>query len=421
MVVMTRASGFLGNALITHGSLRLLNVACTLTQSIVLARTLSVADIGLYYLLATLAYVGSAAVFVGADTNLQRRVANLADDSLLPSGGALLRYAASTSLLGLLLVAFVSASFAEIAGVTSSATVIIACCAVSLSTYSISLYRNILLVSNRVVRSSVMTACDATAKLVVVCLAATFASNVGAVELTIAAAMGSSIALLALMLWGRVKDIRWPTAPLLPEKLSNQLERILPVSGSGLLNWAQMQGYRPLLAWLQAPMETVGTVALLVGLGSTAAMSCFAVVSQMHVPRLYASQGKDVRRYWVLTIVVALALALCAWPAGWLFLELTGKQRLLPYVGLVSVGVLLETCNALVGIALHRANAAGNSLWRLPLANGIACATTLVILLYVTSIQTSVWLVAAALAAGQLLVVILVWMPATLPLARRHA
>lgn len=419
---MTRASGFLGNALVTHGSLRLLTVACTLTQSIVLARTLSVADIGFYYLLATLAYVGSAAVFVGADANLQRRVANLARDSLLPSGAALVRYAVSTSLLGLLLVAVVSASFAEIVGVTSPAFVTIACCAVSISTYGVNLYRNILLVSDRVVRSSVMTACDATAKLVAVCLAASFASNVvGAVELTIAAAMGSATALLALMLWGRVKDIRWPTAPLLPEKLSNQLERILPVSGSGLLNWAQMQGYRPLLAWLQAPMETVGTVALLVGLGSTAAMSCFAVVSQMHVPRLYASQGKDVRRYWVLTIVVALALALCAWPAGWLFLELTGKQRLLPYVGLVSVGVLLETCNALVGIALHRANAAGNSLWRLPLASGIACATTLVILLYVTSIQTSVWLVAAALAAGQLLVVILVWLPATLPLARRHA
>lgn len=421
MVVMTRASCFLGNALVTHGSLRLLTVACTLTQSIVLARTLSVADIGFYYLLATLAYVGSAAVFVGADTNLQRRVANLARDSLLPSGAALVRYAASTSLLGLLLVAVVSASFSEISGVTSPAFVTIACCAISISTYGVNLYRNILLVSNRVVRSSVMTACDATAKLAAVCLAASFASNVGAVELTIAAAMGSTTALLALMLFGRVKDIRWTTSPLLPEKLSNQLVRILPVSGSGLLNWAQTLGYRPLLAWLQVPMETVGTVALLVGLGSTAAMSCFAVVSQMHVPQLYASQGRDVRRYWGLTIVVALALALCAWPAGWLFLELTGKQVLLPYVGLVSVGVLLEAGNALVGIALHRANAAGNSLWRLPLASGVACATTLVILLCLAPIQTSAWLVAAALAAGQLLVVILAWLPTTLPFARRHA
>ena len=421
MVVMTRASGFLDNALIKHGSLRLLTVACTLTQSIVLARTLSVADIGLYYLLATLAYVGSAAVFVGADTNLQRRVANMAHDSLLPSGAALLRYAASTSLLGLLLVAEVSASFSEISGFTSPAFVTIACCSISLSTYSVNLYRNILLVSDRVVRSSVMTACDAAAKLVAVWLTATFASNVGAVELTIAAAVGSFTALMALILWGRVKDIRWPTSPLLPEKLSNQLVRILPVSGSGLLNWAQTQGYRPLLAWLHAPMETVGTVALLVGLGSTAAMSCFSVVSQMHVPRLYASQGSDVRRYWVLTIVVALALAVCAWPAGWLFLELTGKQELLPYVGLVSIGVLLETCNALVGIALHRANAAENSLWRLPLASGAGCASTLLILLYVASIQTSVWLIAAALVAGQLLVAILVWLPGSLLLARRHA
>jgi O-antigen/teichoic acid export membrane protein len=168
-------------------------------------------------------------------------------------------------------------------------------------------------------------------------------------------------------------------------------------------------------------MEIVGTVALLIGLGSTAAMSCFAVVSQMHVPRLYASQGRDVRRYWGVTIGVALALAFCAWPAGWLFLKLTDKQALLPYVGLISVGVLLEACNALVGIVLHRANAAGNSLWRLPLASGVACATTLLMLIFLAPVQTSAWLIGATLAAGQLLVVILVWLPSHLPVARRHA
>ena len=421
MIVTKRVSGFLGNALFTHGSLRLFTVASTLIQSIVLARTLSVADIGFYYLLATLAYVGSAAVFVGTDTNLQRRVANMIRIGLSPSGTSLAQYAAVTSFLGLLMVVIVTALFSKVAGVMSPAFVTMACCAISISTYGVNLYRNILLVSDRVVRSSVMQSCDAVAKLVAVSLAATFIPKVGPIELTIAASMGSATSLLALLLWGRVKDFSSPVSPLIPEKLSDQLVRILPVSGSGLLNWAQTQGYRPLLVWLLAPMETVGTVALLVGLGSTAAMSCFAVVSQMHVPQLYASQGRSgVRRYFGITTFTALILALFAWPSGWLFLELTDKQELLPYVGLVSIGVLLEAANALVGIALHRANASGHSLWRLPMATCMGCATTLAVLIYLVPIQPTVWLIAAALAVGQLIVVSLVWLPKTFTLAHRH-
>jgi hypothetical protein len=290
-----------------------------------------------------------------------------------------------------------------------------------MATYGVNLYRNILLVSGRVVRSSVMQACDALAKLVAVSLAAMFTSNVGAIELTIASALGSATAIVGLMFWGLQKDIQWSASPLLPEKLSYQLVRILPISVGGILHWVQTQGYRPLLAWQQGPIETIGTVALLVGLGSTAAMSCFAVLSQMHIPRLYASQGRDVRRYFGLTIVVALVLALCAWPAGWIFLEVTDKQSLLPYVGLVSVGVLLEACNALVGIVLHRTNAAGGGFWRLTMASSVACATTLFILLFLVPVPTTAWHLAAALAAGQLLVVVLVWIPITLPKIGRNA
>jgi len=414
MVVAKRVAGFLGNALVTHGSLRLVTVASTLIQSIVLARTLSIADIGFYYLLATLAYVGSAAVFVGTDTNLQRRVSNMTRNGLFPSRTSLVHYAAVTSLLGLLMVGIFSSLFSMMASVMSPAFVTMACCSISVSTYGVNLYRNILLVSDRVVRSSMMQSCDAIAKLVAVSLAAMFAPKVGPIELTIAASVGSAISLLAFLLWGRVNDFPSSASPLLPEKLSNQLVRILPVSGSGILNWAQTQGYRPLLVWLQAPMENVGTVALLVGLGSTAAMSCFAVVSQMHVPQLYASQGRTgVRRYLGITIVAALILAFFAWPSGWLFLELTDKQELLPYLGLVSLGVLLEAANALVGIELHRANASGHSLWRLPMATGIGCVTTLAALIYLAPIHTTVWLIAAALAVGQLLVVSLIWLPKT--------
>jgi len=405
--------------LAAHVVFRGLTVVSTLTQSVVLARSLTVPEIGLYYLIATMAYVGSAAVFVGADINLQRRVADVAREGLLPDRTSLWRYFAITSFIGLGLVAAVSAAFFD-SRFSPLWRVVSACCLISFATYAATIYRNSLLVSGRVMRSSAAQATDAVGKLAAVWIVSISVQDADPVGFTLGSATGSAAVLLLFATIGRWSTSK-PTIRLAPESLVNSLKRILPISSSGLLNWAQTQAYRPLLAILHAPMDIVGTTSLLIGLGSTAAMSWFAVVAQVQVPKVYASRGHHFRPYLNMLGISTVCLGVLALPAGWLFLMLANKPELLPYLGLLLVGVLLEAGSAAIGVEINRANASGGSLWHLPLAGAAACAVTLAALLLAPAQLRTVWFVAGALTAGQVVAVTLVWLPTAWRTIRTHA
>ena len=59
------------------GLIRVITLAASLAQSVMVVRSLSLASIGEYFLITTVAYLGNAVIFVGAGRAMQRKLTYL--------------------------------------------------------------------------------------------------------------------------------------------------------------------------------------------------------------------------------------------------------------------------------------------------------------------------------------------------------
>ena len=181
-------------------------------------------------------------------------------------------------------------------------------------------------------------------------------------------------------------------------------DTVVSVGTSGILNWAQLQGYRPLMMGMPNGGQVVGSVAFMSTLGSTAANAVFTILAQLQVPQQYNTRGASTPRYLRLLGLTALGLSLICLPAGAVFLWLSAKTQLMGLVYLVAVGVLVEAGNAAIGVCTHHMNALGQKMWNLPFAGFIGCALTFGMILIPVSDDAHIS-VAIALVAGQALAV----------------
>ena len=398
------------------GVLRLILLVLMLIQNVLIVRFLPLEEIGWYYLMVTVAYLGNAAMFVGADFYLQRQLAYLSVDQPLYRP-ALAKYMLLTAALGSIIVLVTSVIYFSTAASIGWLEPVLICTALSMATYFSTLGRNLCQLAAYPVYSTLGPIGEGIFRAAALCglVAVTGKAYAGSVAvLSIIGALFSAVITWGLLLKakkGHEKaeiggDVSNPPSYLnSPRQLG---DAVLSIGASGILNWAQLQGYRPLLISSSSGGATiVGTVSFLSTLGSTTSNAVFTILAQIQVPQQYRSKGASTSHYLLILGGVTLGLSIACLPAGALFLWISNKWQLLEVVYLVAVGVLVEAGNAAIGVCTHHMNAQGKTLWGLPQAGLIGCMATFIMLLMPMATDPYI-AVAIALVIGQALTVSIV-------------
>jgi hypothetical protein len=380
------------------GSLRIATLALMLAQNVLVVRFLPLDEIGRYYLIATIAYLGNAVVFVGADFHLQRALSHLSENRQFSRSG-LMRYIFATGTGGSILVLVASSMYAVFVLGESWLLFAAVCCALSLSTYLSGLGRNLLQLAALPTYSNLGPLTEGSARTMILILLALY-GHANAALVATASAVGSLLAAaVTLTLLCRMSK---PSNESYLKEPSALFKKVLPVGSSGFLNWAQLQGYRTVVASNTGGTQFVGTVSFMSTLGSTAANAAFTILAQLQVPRQYQSKGASTSRYLFVLGLLTVLLAILSLPAGAVFLWLTGRTELFGRLYLVALGVLLEAGNAAIGICTNHANALGKPMWQLPLAGLIGCSVAYGILFAPALAGDPIARIATSLALGQL-------------------
>ena len=385
--------------------LRVVALAGVLAQNVVLVRYFSLAEIGSYYLLATVAYLGNAAVFVGADLNLQRLLGKHLRKTGI-SSAQLTRYLLLTSGGGALLVAVAAAVYFGMTGVNSLAPTLF-CIGLSVSMYLSSVFRNLLQLSGKAGHAATVALCESLGKALAMALVAVI--GLRHAQGAVLASAGGSLAAAALgAIFLKAMLVRTDGESYI-DGIKSLMRRVAPVGGAGLLNWAQLQGYRPITT-LAAGADVVGTISFLTTLGSTAANAVFTILAQVQIPRLYASDGGTAKQYLKGAVLCSATACVAVIPAGIAFLYVTGRMQLLGLAYLLVVGVLIESGNALIGVATNLSNAKGLPLWHVPIGSGLGLIVSAGLLGFGKIFPTPFENVALALVLGQFVSVIAVFL-----------
>lgn len=326
---------------------RAVTLVLLLLFNFLLVKHLTVDEVGVYYLIATVSYLGNAVVFVGADLLLQK---NMAQD--LQAGKlnkrAFVEYLSKTSLLGsgivlafsLLVFSFLNVGFVE------SVTV---CTFLTATTYITTLLRNLYQTAGKPFISSSIQLADTLLKLLTVVMCIGF--NQSTAQFLFLSYLVLSFILLIWLLWYLLQTHDNVESGCYFDSYRLLCKQILPIGSAGLLNWTQLQAYRPFLSIAQHNFSALGVISFLTNLGSTATNATMTVLSQLFIPKVYASQGQVTRLYLMVIALLGIILALISLPCGWLFLTLAGKQEMLIALYLIPVGVLQETINSMIGAA----------------------------------------------------------------------
>ena len=310
-------------------SMRIVSLTLMLMQNVLVVRFLSLEEIGRYYLIATIANLGNAVFFYSADLHLQRQLAEL---SLRPAIDArsLGRYFAATGAAGLSLVLLAAGGyFAFGLHAGDAARLAIVCAVLSLVTYLSNAGRNLLQLAARPKASSTGPIVEGSVRVLAL-LVLGLAGSADAVTVAIASAAGSLLsAAVGFALLTRLCDTVTASYHVAPRKLARL---IVPVGSSGLLNWAQLQGYRPVLAGQPGLTQVIGVVSFMSTLGSSAANAAFTILNQFQVPRQYGSGGATTPRFLMTLGALSLALMAVSLPAALAFLWLTDRMALVNLV-----------------------------------------------------------------------------------------
>ena len=354
--------------------LRLMSVGASLLTNILVARRLTLDQIGIYYLYVALAYVGNAGFYVGIGVVLQRQCASLAHASTLHKS-FLLRFLILSLLSGTLLVTLLSTGYLyrQFGGELWQAG--LWCAALSGATYVSSVSKDLLALGKKLAFAASLSLAEQILRLVFVAFA-TSGAAVGALEI-----VGASV--LALTFVGvsglivLLTIFRPSLEPASSVTARDALHTVAPISTSGLLNWLQLQAYRPALLYLDAHPSVIGITSLLTVLGMTGANPLLATISQAYIPSLYSSVPYAFQRCLKALLKFGFGLAAISLPFASVFLYLSGRSTLLFYVLIAPIGVLVEAGNNVIGAFMHDRNSRGESMWVLAVAGSIGVVTAI--------------------------------------------
>ena len=387
--------------------LRAITLVLLLLFNFMLLKYLTIDEVGVYYLIATVSYLGNAVIFVGSDLYLQNLIAGDIQFGCI-NKRSFIEFLCKTSLLGGGVVFVFSWLFFLFFDVGYAERIIV-CTLLTTATYVTGLFRNLYHVAGKAFISSAIQLIDAGLKLLAVCLCV-FLHKYIAIFLIFSYLILSLVLLmllLAILLITHV-DVQSKSYFKSYAALSKQ---IFPIGASGLFNWLQLQSYRPYLSVVQHNYLALGVISFLTNLGSSATNATMTVISQLFMPRVYATKGRITRLYLLVIASFGMAGALISLPCGWIFLSLANKQEMMPWLYLIPVGVLQETINSMIGVLTVHYMVTVKQLRIFPVCTLIG-AVLMLFLLLVSQVfmLPAIPLIAAGLVISQLFVFVVVFM-----------
>lgn len=333
---------------------RCITIGISIVINIFAIKFLSIDEIAKYYIITAVAYFGNALFFVGFDFVLQRKNKNISITGSID-------YASLRSYLYKVLPYGFCASFVMSATVSIASrennwlAIALICAVLSAINFIASLLRNILQIAGEKLRISYSMLAEQLIKL---------GLSVGMVLLFGASALAIVMAFISAGLVSAAFNFYQMTRCLVPVDgtanytiESNDLFKILlPVGASGVLNWLQLQAYRPVLGQFLQQTELVGAVSFLTMLGATVASAFLGVLAQVWTSKQFASNGEASGRFVQSACVLILSLVLIAYPVAFIFLRLLKKDNLYGLEYLVSLGVIIEGGNFILGVLGNHAS-----------------------------------------------------------------
>lgn len=139
---------------------------------------------------------------------------------------------------------------------------------------------------------------------------------------------------------------------LVPEKATFSSSEVFhfsyPISIGALINWLQTQGYRVLLAPL-GYVEVIGVYTTVANVGQSGMNAASIIYSQLFVPNLYKTNGKDILGYTKMAFGVILVVILVSMSFSQEIVGLLTNSFFSQYSYLILYGILAEGSNMIIG------------------------------------------------------------------------
>lgn len=385
---------------ITLALFRAMSIAIAIAINVLVIKLLSLDEVGKYYIIGTIAYFGNALFFVGFDFSLQRKIKNISITKSIDLS-ALRSYLFKTLPYGVLASFTLSSAVYFAADTYNWFGIALLCAALSAVNFLTSLLRNILQISGEKYRVSYSLFLEQLVKLSL-CFTMTLYFEASAIIIIIAFIL-AGLACLIFNYHQIARSLHPVNGTASYAIDSTDISKIvLPVSAGGVLNWLQLQAYRPVLGQFFQKAELVGTVSFLTMLGATVTSASLGVLAQVWTPKQFATNGDESRRFVQLACFAILSLALLAYPAAYIFLRLLKKDSLYGLEYLVSFGVIMEGGNFILGVLGNHTSLTLKSLVPSMLAGVVGFVAVVVIIFIVDAYQ---WMgpgtIGLALAASQ--------------------
>ena len=139
---------------------------------------------------------------------------------------------------------------------------------------------------------------------------------------------------------------------LIAEKITFSASEVFhfsyPISIGAIINWIQTQGYRVLLAPL-GYIEIMGLYATVANVGQSGMNAASIIYSQLFVPNLYKTNGKDISGYTKMAFLVILVVILISVFFSKDIVALLTNSFFSQYSYLIFYGILAEGSNMIIG------------------------------------------------------------------------
>jgi len=327
---------------------RTVSIAIALAINVLIIKILTLDEVGKYYTYVTIAYFGNALFFVGFDFSLQRKIKNISITKSLDFLS--LRSYIFKKLPYGTIASFVLSSIVSFAGNAHNwFWIALLCAALSALNFLTSISRNILQISGAKYQVSYSLLIEQLAKFCL-CFAIVLFFDASAAGIMMAFIL-SSFVCVAFNCYQIIMFLHPVNGTAIYENDANDISKsFLPVSAGGVLNWLQLQAYRPVLGQFYEKVELVGIVSFLTMLGATVTSALLGALAQVWTPKQFATNGEASRRFVQLAFFATFILSLLAYPAAYIFLRLLKKDSLYGLEYLVSIGVIMEGCNFILGV-----------------------------------------------------------------------
>jgi hypothetical protein len=385
-------------------TIRIFTIAIAAAINILVIKILPLQDVGQYYMIATISYFGNAIFFIGFDLAFQKKIQDISVTKALDFSSLRL-YILKTLPYGILASFGLSLIVSFVSGSDNWLIVASLCAGLAVSNYLSSILRNILLIADEKYRVSYSLLLEQLIKITFFSLLfVIFRPSPLLVIISFVAASVIAFVFNFYQIRNCLSDVSVANKYTIDS--SNILMIVLPVGAAGVLNWMQLQGYRPILGNSLQGAELVGIVSFLTVLGSGVTSAILGVIAQVWTPRQFATKGGLTHRFISISIFSIIVLSLLSYPVSYILLRMLGKEGLYGFEYLVSLGVLLEGGNFILGILGNHSILTSGSFVPSLLA-GISgfCTVAIIILAAVFYHQVGPGMIGFALALSQCIAV----------------